>query len=77
MNAPIEAENRGIILAHGASSNGAEGESVDPDTKNLRRGQKRKHPHQGLVKGEAGFLGGPAAGSVKVIRAPRGMSRNK
>ncbi|KAJ5994686.1 hypothetical protein N7481_001663 [Penicillium waksmanii] len=65
LNAPIEAENRGIELAHGASIDGAEAD------------RKRKHPHQGLVKGEAGFLRSPAAGSVKVIRAPWGMSRNK
>lgn len=40
-------------------------------------GRKRKHPGQGLVKGEAGFLRGAEAGGVKVIRAPKGMTRNK
>jgi hypothetical protein len=30
-----------------------------------------------LVKGEAGFLRGAEAGGVNVIRAPRGMTRNR
>jgi hypothetical protein len=30
-----------------------------------------------LVKGEAGFLRGAEASGVRVVRAPRGMSRNK
>lgn len=40
-------------------------------------GRKRKLPGQGFVKGEAGFLRGAEAGAVTVVRAPRGMSRNK
>ncbi|KAJ5106806.1 hypothetical protein N7456_003481 [Penicillium angulare] len=66
-----DAENRGIDLAHGTSQN-AEEDTAGPST-----GQKRKHPQQGLVKGEANFLRRAEAGLVNVIRAPRGMTRNK
>ncbi|KAL1886628.1 hypothetical protein Plec18167_000560 [Paecilomyces lecythidis] len=38
-------------------------------------GKKRKR--ETLVKGEAGFLRGAEASGVRVVRAPRGMSRNK
>ncbi|KAJ5165872.1 hypothetical protein N7492_006168 [Penicillium capsulatum] len=68
-----DAENRGIDLARGRTMENDEAEdSTDPAV-----GQKRKHPGQGLVKGEAGFLRGAEAGGVKVIRAPKGMTRNK
>ena len=69
-----DAENRGIDLASASTgtSDAAGGQSQDSVT-----GQKRKHPGQGLVKGEAGFLRGAEAGGVRVVRAPRGMSRNK
>ena len=68
-----DVDNRGIDLARGAQTDGvgAEGEQESVS------GRKRKHPNQGLVKGEAGFLRGAEAGGVKVIRAPKGMSRNK
>ncbi|CAG7925493.1 unnamed protein product [Penicillium olsonii] len=68
-----EADNRGIDLARGAQSEhpGADG------TPEPAAGLKRKHPGQGLAKGEAGFLRGAEAGGVTVIRAPKGMSRNK
>lgn len=69
-----DTENRGIELPRGVSD---EVEVNGADTNNAGEGRKRKHPHQGLVKGEAGFLRGAAAGGVNVIRAPRGMSRNK
>ncbi|KAJ5629431.1 hypothetical protein N7528_003088 [Penicillium herquei] len=67
-----DAENRGIDLARGQVQDGEGG-----DAQNSGAGRKRKHPQQGLVKGEAGFLRGAETGAVTVIRAPRGMSRNK
>ncbi|KAJ5321325.1 hypothetical protein N7476_004327 [Penicillium atrosanguineum] len=68
-----DAENRGIELQRGSAADGEEAEeSLEPGA-----GRKRKHPGQGLVKGEAGFLRGAEAGAVKVLRAPRGMTRNK
>ncbi|KAJ5697846.1 hypothetical protein N7488_011530 [Penicillium malachiteum] len=67
-----DAENRGIDLARGQVQDGEGGDSQDSGV-----GRKRKHPQQGLVKGEAGFLRGAETGAVTVIRAPRGMSRNK
>lgn len=68
-----DVENRGIDLARGqvAETMGAE-EAAETGT-----GGKRKHPGQGFVKGEAGFLRGAEAGGVRVLRAPRGMTRNK
>ncbi|KAJ5690448.1 Zinc finger HIT-type [Penicillium macrosclerotiorum] len=68
-----DVENRGIDLAHGQDIDQVNGE----DAQTSGTGRKRKHPGQGLVKGEAGFLRGAEAGAVKVIRAPKGMSRNK
>lgn len=48
------------------------------DGPDAEAGSKRKRPEQGgYVKGEAGFLRGAQAAGVRVIRAPRGMSRNK
>ena len=65
-------ENRGIDLTRGpATENEAE------DARGFGAGRKRKYPQQGLAKGEAGFLRGAEAGAVKVIRAPKGMTRNK
>ncbi|KAJ5656544.1 hypothetical protein N7507_008494 [Penicillium longicatenatum] len=61
-----EVENRGIDLARGQASRDGDDE-----------GPKRKVPQQGLVKGEAAFLRRAEEGAVTVIRAPRGMSRNK
>ncbi|KAJ5546122.1 Zinc finger HIT-type [Penicillium frequentans] len=62
-----EVENRGIDLGRGQA---ASGDGDEP-------GLKRKIPQQGLVKGEAAFLRRAEEGAVTVIRAPRGMSRNK
>ncbi|KAJ5279225.1 Zinc finger HIT-type [Penicillium angulare] len=68
-----DAENRGIDLARGTGT----AQNAEEDTAGPSTGQKRKHPQQGLVKGEASFLRGAEAGLVNVIRAPRGMTRNK
>ncbi|KAJ6113475.1 hypothetical protein N7523_006792 [Penicillium sp. IBT 18751x] len=68
-----DAENRGIELQRGSA---ADGEDTN-EALASGAGRKRKHPGQGLVKGEAGFLRGAEAGAVKVMRAPRGMTRNK
>lgn len=70
-----DVENRGIDLARGQVPQTEEGQ--DDASSGAGSGRKRKHPSQGLVKGEAGFLRGAEAGLVKVLRAPRGMSRNK
>ena len=66
-----DAENRGIDLARGQI------EDDTDDTQEPGVGQKRKRPQQSFVKGEAGFLRGAEAGAVNVLRAPRGMTRNK
>lgn len=51
---------------------------VGQDGQDAEAGRKRKRPEQGgFVKGEAGFLRGAQNAGVRVIRAPRGMSRNK
>ncbi|RHZ58425.1 hypothetical protein CDV55_104049 [Aspergillus turcosus] len=81
-----EAEDRGIPLTgktaadpavlgleHELGQDGLDG--LDAET-----GAKRKRPEQGgfgFVKGEAGFLRRAQSAGVRVIRAPRGMSRNK
>lgn len=68
-----DVENRGIELARGQAAEDADTEvAQEPGP-----GRKRKFPGKGLVKGEAGFLRGAEAGAVKVLRAPRGMTRNK
>ncbi|CAI7641546.1 unnamed protein product [Penicillium pancosmium] len=73
-----DAENRGIDLAQtAAESADAAGSGELAQNTGAVAGQKRKHPGGGLVKGEAGFLRGAEAGGVRVVRAPRGMSRNK
>lgn len=66
-------DNRGIDLVHGTQVDQAETESAQDSASGL----KRKRPNQGLAKGEAGFLRGAETSGVKVIRAPKGMSRNK
>ncbi|KAJ5713505.1 uncharacterized protein N7483_010686 [Penicillium malachiteum] len=71
-----DAENRGIDLARGQVQ-AQDGDGGDSQDFGAAAGRKRKHPQQGLVKGEAGFLRGAETGAVTVIRAPRGMSRNK
>lgn len=70
-----DVENRGIELARGQDVQGEDG--LDEGVSGAGTGRKRKFPGQGLVKGEAGFLRGAEAGGVSVLRAPRGMSRNK
>ncbi|CEJ58403.1 hypothetical protein PMG11_07060 [Penicillium brasilianum] len=72
-----DVENRGIELARGQVVPGEEGQDEASASAAAGAGRKRKHPTQGLVKGEAAFLRGAEAGRVKVLRAPRGMSRNK
>ncbi|EAW13253.1 zinc finger HIT domain-containing protein [Aspergillus clavatus NRRL 1] len=72
-----DAENRGIAVNAGVSADpavtGLESEVVGDEA-----GRKRKRPAEGgLVKGETGFLRGAQNAGVQVIRAPRGMSRNK
>ncbi|BCR90027.1 uncharacterized protein ACHE_51225S [Aspergillus chevalieri] len=62
-----DAENRGISIDRQAE----EGEEMRDG------GRKRKRPNEGLVKGEAGFLRGAQSSEVNVIRAPKGMTRNK
>ncbi|EPS32677.1 hypothetical protein PDE_07637 [Penicillium oxalicum 114-2] len=73
-----DAENRGIDLNRGQVVDGEDSldGGVGAASAGASAGQKRKRPAQGLVKGEAGFLRGAEAGAVKVLRAPRGMSRN-
>ncbi|KAJ5782672.1 hypothetical protein N7457_004446 [Penicillium paradoxum] len=68
-----EVENRGIDIASSVQTEDAASESPQHQA----AGHKRKHPNQGLAKGEAGFLRGAEASGVKVVRAPKGMSRNK
>lgn len=68
-----DVDNRGIDLAGGAQADDGSSEGLQhPVT-----GRKRKHPNQGLAKGEAAFLRGAETAAVKVLRAPKGMSRNK
>ncbi|GAQ09884.1 hypothetical protein ALT_7205 [Aspergillus lentulus] len=76
-----EAEDRGIPLSGTTAADpavlGLEHE-VGQDGQDAEAGRKRKRPEQGgFVKGEAGFLRGAQNAGVRVIRAPRGMSRNK
>ncbi|KAH1306138.1 hypothetical protein KXX11_008536, partial [Aspergillus fumigatus] len=76
-----EAEVRGIPLDGTTAADpavlGLEHE-LGQDGPDAEAGSKRKRPEQGgYVKGEAGFLRGAQAAGVRVIRAPRGMSRNK
>ncbi|KAJ5200357.1 Zinc finger HIT-type [Penicillium cf. griseofulvum] len=61
-----EVDNRGIDLTGGPQADD-----------NEATGRKRKHPNQGLAKGEAAFLRGTETAGVRVLRAPKGMSRNK
>ncbi|KAJ5977980.1 hypothetical protein N7501_001322 [Penicillium viridicatum] len=68
-----EVDNRGIDLAGGAQLDDGSSEGLQ----NQAAGRKRKHPNQGLAKGEAAFLRGAETAAVKVLRAPKGMSRNK
>ncbi|PKX97698.1 zinc finger HIT domain-containing protein [Aspergillus novofumigatus IBT 16806] len=76
-----EAEGRGIPLSGTTAADpavlGLE-HKLGQDGLDAEAGRKRKRPEQGgFVKGEAGFLRGAQTAGVRVIRAPRGMSRNK
>ncbi|KAG2417678.1 hypothetical protein HFD88_008897 [Aspergillus terreus] len=77
-----DVENRGIRGRTGVLDPAAVGlehevESYEsgPGDKKRKRGPGAEAP--GLVKGEAGFLRGAENAGVRVVRAPRGMSRNK
>ncbi|GAB1215421.1 hypothetical protein ATERTT37_004608 [Aspergillus terreus] len=77
-----DVENRGIRGRSGVLDPAAVGlehevESYEsgPGDKKRKRGPGAEGP--GLVKGEAGFLRGAENAGVRVVRAPRGMSRNK
>ncbi|EAW17383.1 zinc finger HIT domain-containing protein [Aspergillus fischeri NRRL 181] len=76
-----EAEDRGIPLNGTTAADpavlGLEHE-LGQDGPDAEAGRKRKRPEQGgFVKGEAGFLRGAQTAGVRVIRAPKGLSRNK
>ncbi|GFF26230.1 putative box C/D snoRNA protein SPCC613.07 [Aspergillus udagawae] len=76
-----EAEDRGISLNGTTAADpavlGLEHE-LGQDGPDAEAGRKRKRPEQGgFVKGEAAFLRGAQNAGVSVIRAPRGLSRNK
>lgn len=66
------AENRGVPIDRDAVEGGEE----DGGRRKRKRGN-HDGPGLGLVKGEAGFLRGAQDGEVNVVRAPRGMTRNK
>lgn len=65
-----DAEVKGVQIDH--SQGDEEGDRKRRKTSNDAAGGAG-----GLVKGEAGFLRGVQNGEVNVIRAPRGMTRNK
>ncbi|GIJ99696.1 hypothetical protein Aspvir_003698 [Aspergillus viridinutans] len=76
-----EVEDRGIPLNGTTAADpavlGLEHE-LGQDGPDAEAGRKRKRPEQGgFVKGEPAFLRGAQNAGVRVIRAPRGMSRNK
>jgi hypothetical protein len=78
-----EVEDRGIPLSGGTAADlavlGLEHE-VGLDAEAEAGGKRKRGPEQGgfgFVKGEAGFLRRAENAGVRVIRAPRGMSRNK
>ncbi|KAJ5178217.1 uncharacterized protein N7500_000916 [Penicillium coprophilum] len=68
-----EVENRGIDLTGGPQAEDGSSEGFQHPA----AGRKRKHPNQGLAKGEAAFLRGTETAGVRVLRAPKGMSRNR
>ncbi|OQE94236.1 hypothetical protein PENNAL_c0004G08680 [Penicillium nalgiovense] len=68
-----EVDNRGIDISSGVQADDGNPEGLAHPT----AGRKRKHPSQGLAKGEAAFLRGAENAGVRVLRAPKGMSRNK
>ncbi|KAL4808613.1 hypothetical protein BDV18DRAFT_88111 [Aspergillus unguis] len=81
-----EAENRGVdVEKRGVSDLGVVGledeqEHEQDDRKRKRGGNAQRNgngPEKGLAKGEAGFLRRAQEAGVKVIKAPKGMSRAK
>ncbi|KAE8356796.1 hypothetical protein BDV28DRAFT_65634 [Aspergillus coremiiformis] len=82
-----DAENRGISVQPGVSGRGVDLKVVGLDgdgdvTTGTERehGRKRRRVDGGrgaFVRGEVGFLRGVEEAGVTVLRAPRGMSRNK
>ncbi|KAJ6184219.1 hypothetical protein N7519_005520 [Penicillium mononematosum] len=68
-----EVDNRGIDISGGVQADDGNPEGLAHPTAS----RKRKHPNQGLAKGEAAFLRGAENAGVRVLRAPKGMSRNK
>ena len=68
-----EVDNRGIDISSGVQADEGNPEGLAHPTAS----RKRKHPNQGLAKGEAAFLRGAENAGVRVLRAPKGMSRNK
>ncbi|KAJ5356617.1 hypothetical protein N7517_011226 [Penicillium concentricum] len=68
-----EVDNRGIDLTGGPQPDDGNPEGFQHPAAS----RKRKHPNQGLAKGEAAFLRGTETAGVRVLRAPKGMSRNK
>ncbi|KAB8276195.1 hypothetical protein BDV30DRAFT_246879 [Aspergillus minisclerotigenes] len=81
-----DAENRGISVQPGTSGRGVDlavvGLDGDEESAGVgsEKGRKRRRVEGGsggFVKGEFGFLRGAEEAGVTVLRAPRGMSRNK
>ncbi|OGM48746.1 HIT finger domain protein [Aspergillus bombycis] len=79
-----DAENRGISVQPGTSGRGVDLAAVgldgDEESGTAETGRKRRRVEGGsggFVRGEFGFLRGAEDAGVTVLRAPRGMSRNK
>ena len=79
-----DAENRGISVQPGTSGRGVDlavvGLDGDEESGRAETGRKRRRVEGGsggFVRGEFGFLRGAEEAGVTVLRAPRGMSRNK
>ncbi|KMW67710.1 hypothetical protein BDDG_12266 [Blastomyces dermatitidis ATCC 18188] len=68
-----DAENRGIALAR-VDGDGDGNDDNDGDSWKRQRGKKQTEP---VKKGEVGLMRGVEIAGVKVVRAPRGMSREK
>lgn len=67
-----DAEDRGVHIDHDYVEGPA-----DAEEENARKRKRANHDGSGLVKGEAGFLRGTQTSEVHVVRAPKGMTRNK
>ncbi|KAJ9293228.1 hypothetical protein DTO271G3_7951 [Paecilomyces variotii] len=68
-----EVERRGVTLP----SEEELALNADEEGVGAAPGAGKKRKRETLVKGEAGFLRGAEASGVRVVRAPRGMTRNK